>query len=229
MTMNIICLFLHKKLMAKYSIFFLIMAATKMPRASSSKMTAPPRLSLKRVSESSDSPSSTPPTKEKKLLSAQNFLLFVVYCNEFMQMHPGVESFLGEQMKNFKDLLETKFFEWLNYRKNSQKILYEIKREFMCIADAVLLYELGNHQRRLTQLGFVIGPFQVTLQQMAASDDPVRFGVIPYSKPLHSPPISKLDDSRLQIREEEMRLAGLEPFDVDNRGERICDVSHFFA
>ena len=215
--------------MAKCALFFLI-SSKKMPRSRASKTTAPlPRLSLKGVSKSSDSPSSTPPTKEKMLFSAQNFLLFVVYCNEFMQMHPGVESFLGEQMKNFKDLLETKFFEWLNYRKNSQKILYEIKREFMCIADAVLLYELGNHQRRLTQFGFVIGPFQVTLQQMAASDDPVRFGVIPYSKPLHSPPSSKLDDSRLQIREEEMRLAGLEPFDVDNRGERICDVSHFFA
>ena len=218
--------------MAKYSIFFLIMALTKMPRASASKTTAPPppKLSLTGVSKSSDSQSSTPPTKGKLFFSAQNFLLFFVFYKEFMQIHPGVESFLGEQMKNFQDLLEIKFFEWLNYRKNSQKILYEIKREFMCIADAVLLYELGNHQRRLTQFGFVIGPFQVTLQQMAASDDPVHFGVIPYSKPLCSTPISKLDDSRLKIREEEMRLAGLEPMEPPMEPMAYeYDVSIFFT
>lgn len=217
--------------MAKYSIFFLIMAVTKMPRASASKTTAPPppKLSLTGVSKRSNSQSSTPPTKGKPFFSAQNFLLFFVFYKEFMQIHPGVESFLGEQMKNFQDLLEIKFFEWLNYRKNSQKILYEIKREFMCIADAVLLYELGNHQRRLTPSGFVIGPFQVTLQQMAESDVPVCLGVIPYSRPLCSPPISKLDDSKLQIQEEELRLAGLEPFDVENGESETIDVSHFLS
>jgi len=98
----------------------------------------------------------------------------------------------------------------------------------MCIAEAVLLFELANHQRRLTPFGFVIGPFQVTLQQMAEGGDPTRFGVIPYSRPLCSPPVSKLDDSRLQIREEEMMLAGLEPFD-DNEESEPFDVSLFFS
>jgi hypothetical protein len=108
-------------------------------------------------------------------------------------------------------------------------MVYEIKREFVCIADAVLLFELANHQRRLTPFGFVIGPFQVTLQQWAEDGDPSRFGVIPYSRPLCSPPISKLDDSRLQIQEEEMMLAGLEPFDDDRKESKPFDVSHFFA
>jgi len=45
---------------------------------------------------------------------------------------------------------------------------------------------------------------------------------------LCSPPVSKLDDSRLQIREEEMMLAGLEPFD-DNEESEPFDVSLFFS
>jgi hypothetical protein len=201
-----------------------------MPRSRASKTTVPlSTLSLKGVSKQSDSSSDTPPTKKKTHFTPINFPLFVLLLSEFMKMHSGVENFLGEQMQEFRQLLETKFFEWLNYRKNSEKMVYEIRIVFMCIADAVLLSELANHQRRLTPSGFVIGPFQVTLQQMAESDVPVCLGVIPYSRPLCSPPISKLDNSRLQIREEEMMLAGLEPFDVENEEDKSLDVSHFLS
>jgi hypothetical protein len=201
-----------------------------MPRSSANKKTAPPsRLSLNGVSKPSNDSSCTPPTKEKIHLTPANFPLYTMFCEEFMKMHFGVETFLGDAIQNFHELLKMKFFEWLNFRKNSQKMVYEIKREFMCIADAVLLFELANHQRRLTPFGFVIGPFQVTLQQMAEGGDPARFGVIPYSRPLCSPSISKLDDSRLQIQEEELRLAGLEPFDAENGEDEPFDVSHFFS
>jgi len=143
-----------------------------------------------------------------------------------MEKHSDVENFLGDHMQNFCQMIESVFFNWLNHLQNSQRIFYEIKREFMCIAEAVLLFELANHQRRLTPFGFVIGPFQVTLQQWAEGGDPARFGVIPYSRPMCSPPVSKLDDSKLQIREEEMMLAGLEPFDDSEDSEPI-DVSPF--
>jgi len=201
-----------------------------MPRSSANKTTAPPSiLSLEGVSKSSNDSNGTPPTKERTLLSTANFPMYTLFFTEFIERHPDVEGFLGEYpLQNFRQLLEIKFFNWLNYRQNSQRIVYEIKREFMCIAEAVLLFELANHQRRLTPFGFVIGPFQVTLQQMAEGGDPARFGVIPYSRPLCSPPVSKLDDSRLQIREEEMMLAGLEPFD-DNEESEPFDVSQFFS
>ena len=146
-----------------------------------------------------------------------------------MKRHPGVEEFLGVQpMQDFRELLEVKFFEWLNHRQNAQKTVYEIRREFMSIAEAVLLFELANHQRRLTPFGFVIGPFQLTLQQIAEKDDPPCFGVIPYSRPLCSPPISKFEDTKLQIHEDEMRLSGVETFESDG-AIVLEDVSHFFA
>jgi hypothetical protein len=146
-----------------------------------------------------------------------------------MKRHSDVEGFLGENpLQNFHQLLEEKFFEWLNYRQNSQKMVYEIKREFMSIAEAVLLFELANHQRRLTPFGFVIGPFQLTLQQMAEKDDPSCFGVIPYSRPLCSPPISNLEETKLLIHEDEMRMSGVETFEDD--GAIVWeDISHFFA
>lgn len=202
-------------------------SASKKTKPSETQM--PPRLSLKGVSKTSNSSSSTPPTreKEKKILTADNFPWLPVFFNEFIHRHQGIEGFLGEQpMQSFRQLLDIKFFEWLNYRQNAQKTVYEIRREFMSLAEAVLLFELGNHQRRLTPFGFVIGPFQKILEQIA-EDSQVNFGVIPYSRPLNSPPVSKLEDTKLHIREEEMRLSGVET--LQDGGFDLEDVSHFFA
>lgn len=206
-----------------------------MTKSSASKQTKsttqlpPPRLSLKGVCKTSNSSSSTPPTREKVIYSAANFPLFIVFRKDFMKRHPGVDVFLGVQpMQSFRQLLEVKFFEWLNHHQNAQKTVYEIRREFMSLAEAVLLFEIGNHQRRLTPFGFVIGPFQKILEQMAEKDDPPCFGVIPYSRPLCSPPISKLDETKLSIREDDMRLSGVETFENDS-AIVLEDVSHFFA
>ena len=185
---------------------------------------------VKGISKTSSSSSSTSATceKEKNTLTPDNFPWFVVFKNEFMLRHDGIEAFLGEQlMQNFCMLLQEKFFEWLNYRLNSQKMVYEIKREFMSIAEAVLLFELANHQRRLTPFGFVVGPYQKMLEMIAEEDNPSNFGVIPYSRPLNSPPVSKLEDTKLHIREEEMRLSGVET--LQDGGFDLEDVSHFFA
>lgn len=200
-----------------------------MTKSSARKQISPPRLSLRGVCKTSNSSSSTPPTQEKVIYSAANFPSFIVFRNDFMKRHSGIDEFLGVQpMQNFRELLEVKFFEWLNHRQNAQKMVYEIKREFMSIAEAVLLFELGNHQRRLTPLGFVIGPFQLTLQQIAEEDSPSNFGVIPYSRPLCSPPISKFEDTKLQIHDDEMRLSGVETFETDATIV-LDDVSYFFC
>lgn len=173
----------------------------------------PPALSLKAISKST-SESQTPPTKEKekeKIYSADNFLLKQIFLIVFLQKHPKISEFLEEgEMQNFHKLLDELFFKWLNHRKNSQKIVYEIKREFMRIAEAVLLFEVTNKQRRLTPHGFVIGPFQKILEEFAADSEPGDSGVIPYSRPLCNPPILILEDTRRQIWEDEMRLSGVE-------------------
>lgn len=216
--------------MAKYSIFFIIShqwkkaVITKMTKSSAIKQKLqepkiPSRLNLQDISKTFNSSGITPPTKKKevKIYSASNFAWFVVLFNEFMMRHPGIDGFLDvSSMQNFRQLLEDKFFGWLNYRQNSQKMIYEIKREFMSIAEAVLLFELANHQRRLTPFGFVIGPFQKMLELIADETDTVNFGVIPNSRPLSSPPVSKLEDTKLHIQDDELRLSGVELFDDED-------------
>jgi hypothetical protein len=104
-------------------------------------------------------------------------------------------------------------------------MIYEIKREFMSIAEAVLLFELANHQRRLTPFGFVIGPFQKMLELIADENDAVSFGIIPNFRSLSSPPVSILEDTKLHIQDDELRLSGVELFDDE---EFIFeDFSHF--
>jgi len=80
---------------------------------------APPALSLKAISKSTQSASQTPPTKEKekKTYSADNFPNKWGFFKEYMQKHPKISDFIGEEgMRNFHNLLDKFFFHWLNYR-----------------------------------------------------------------------------------------------------------------
>jgi hypothetical protein len=190
----------------------------------------PPPLSLKRISKKNKSESCTPPTKDReKIYSNDNFPLKQIFLNEYLQKHPKISDFLGEQgMQNFYTLLNQHFFEWINHRKNSQKMVYEIKREFMSIAEAVLLFEVTNEQRRLTPHAFVIGPLQKILEDCAKGSEPENLGVIPYSRPLQLRPVSsKLEDTRHQIMQDDMRLSGVESID-DSIPIIDIDVSEFF-
>jgi hypothetical protein len=198
---------------------------------------APPALSLKAISKSTSkstqSASQTPPTKEKeKIYSADNFPSKQRFLIEFLQKHPKISEFLEEEeMQNFHKLLDELFFKWLNHRQNSQKMVYEIKHEFMSIAEAVLIFEVTNKQRKLTPHGFVIGPFQKILEDFAADIEPGIPEVIPYSRPLRLPLTSTLEDTQRQILEDDMRLAGIEDFVGDDIDDKLSnfDASSFFS
>ena len=160
-----------------------------------------PTHSLKGVSKITKSASagSTPSTRERKIYSPDNFPLKQSFLKEFIQRHSGIQEFLGEGLiQNFLQLVDRKFFLWLNYHQNSEKIVYEIKREFMCIAEEVLLQEVTNQQRRLTPFGFVIGPFQKMLESFAEDGKqtsvfvPIKFEVINYSRPLQRHPLNSV-------------------------------------
>jgi len=160
-----------------------------------------PTHSLKGVSKITKSASagSTPSTRERKIYSLDNFPLKQSFLKEFMKRHSGIREFLGERLiQNFLQLVDRKFFLWLNYHQNSEKIVYEIKREFMCIAEEVLLQEVTNQQRRLTPFGFVIGPFQKMLESFAEDGKqtsvfvPIKFEVINYSRPLQRHPLNSV-------------------------------------
>ena len=189
--------------------------AKRFTTAAAAAAAAPPPLSLKGISKKNKSASCTPPTKEKdkeKIYSNDNFPLKQIFLKDYLQKHPRISDFLGEQgMQNFYTLLNERFFEWINIRQNSRKMVYEIKREFMRIAEAVLLFEVTNEQRRLTPHAFVIG-----------------LGVIPYSRPLRLHSISKLEETRNQIMQDDMRLSGIEAsVDMDNDDYNF-DLSSFF-
>jgi hypothetical protein len=188
---------------------------------------APAALSLDAISKSTKSASQTPPTKgkETKFYSADNFPMIQVFIREYLQNHEKIIEFLGEEkMQSFYTLLYKRFFRWLNYRQNSEKMVYVIKREFMSIAEEVLLLEVTKEQQRLTPQGFVIGPLQKMLEKFAADSEPENLGVIPYSQPLCKRQTSTLEDTLRQIREDEMRLSGVEA----SIGDGIYDESPNF-
>lgn len=192
---------------------------------------SPPRISLEGINKTSSPSSSTPPTREigKKIYSAENFPWFYVFLNSFMMNHTDSEAFLGENpMQNFRQILEEKFFEWLNFRQNSQKNDYVIKKIFMTIAEAVLFLELANHQRRLTPFGFVVGPFQYYLDQISKGNEPINFEAIPYSKSLIPPPIATIDNIHHLMRNDKMKLNRAKA-SVDIDDYEGFDVSPFLA
>ena len=186
-----------------------------LPQPQKKKTPPPMRVSLAGISKSAPAVSAaisersrTPPTKGKKTLSKENFPLRNESLKEFLKMHQGIGVFLGERMETFFQKLDEKFFQWLNYQKNSEKMMYEIKKEFMIIADALLLFEVMNEQRKQTPTGFVIGPFQKILTSFAdtppAEDlfilddlpEDVRFDSMypqPYSKPLLRKPLGLME------------------------------------
>jgi hypothetical protein len=200
---------------------------------------APPALLLKAISKSTfkttQSASQTPPTKEKenkKIYSADNFPLKQIFLNEYLQKNSQIFDFIGEEgMKSFSTLVDKLFFNWLNLRQNSEKMVYEIKREFMRISEAVLLFEVTNEQRRLTPHGFVIGPFQKYLEDFAKDIEPFNLGIITYSRPLCNHSILNLEDTKRQIREDDMILAGVEDSVGDGNDDEFFnfDVSSFFC
>jgi hypothetical protein len=125
-------------------------------------------------------------------------------------------------MESFFKKLNEKFFQWLNHQNNSNKMIYEIKKKFMTISDAFLLFEVMNEQRRQTPTGFIIGPFQKFLADIANDPPedpfiPINFGmsrncpkdaqldpidlmdpmIQPYSKPLQRKLLTSMNDYSL--------------------------------
>ena len=51
--------------------------------------------------------------------------------------------------------------------------MFQIKKEFIAIADEVLLYKLMLEQRQKTEYCFIIGPFQKYLEFVAEDDSQI--------------------------------------------------------
>jgi hypothetical protein len=102
-----------------------------------------------------------------------NFSMYNTWVIEFNNTHTMVLGYLEENKHDYYQILEKKFFNWLNEDKNILKFMFEIKKEFMIIADKVLLHEIMDYQLKISQYIFVIGPFQKYLEFIGNNDIPI--------------------------------------------------------
>ena len=99
-----------------------------------------------------------------------NFSMYNIWVKEFSDLHKIIFYYLEEDIQNYYQLLDKKFFDWLNENKNISKFMFEIKKEFMAIANDVLLHVLLQFQLKKTENYFVIGLFQKYLEIIANED-----------------------------------------------------------
>jgi hypothetical protein len=111
--------------------------------------------------------------KNLQLYNKHNFQMYNVWLKDFFNIHNQIFEFISERLENYYMKFDEIFFEWLNQPKNRSKFMFEIKKEFMSIADDVLLQEILLEQYRKTQYCFVIGPLQKYLEFIENDDSPI--------------------------------------------------------
>jgi hypothetical protein len=99
-----------------------------------------------------------------------NFFMYNTWLIEFNNTHKIVLGYLQENKQDYYLIFEKKFFTWLNEDRNILKFIFEIKKEFMAIAEDVLLHVLLQNQLKKTKNCFVIGLFQKYLEFVANED-----------------------------------------------------------
>jgi hypothetical protein len=99
-----------------------------------------------------------------------NFSMYNTWVIEFNNTHTLSLGYLEENRHDYYQILEKKFFNWLNEDRNILKFMFEIKKEFMVIAEDVLLHVLLKIQLKKTQSCFVVGLFQEYLELVSRED-----------------------------------------------------------
>ena len=113
---------------------------------------------------------------KKRLLSysKDTFQMYDVWFKDFFKIHNQIFEFISDNLENYYKKFDEIFFEWFNQPKNRSKFIFEVKKEFMAIADEVLLHEIIDYQQKKTQYCFVIGPFQKYLELIANDESPIE-------------------------------------------------------
>ena len=88
------------------------------------------------------------------------FSMYDTWMKDFSMIHKNIFELIGENLENFNKVLETKFFDWFNQPKNYSKFMFQVKKEFMEMADEVLLYEIMVERFKKSENRFVIPLFQ---------------------------------------------------------------------
>jgi hypothetical protein len=148
----------------------------------------------------SNQPSEKPIKKRLLSYSKDNFPMYAIWFNDFFKIHNQTFAFISEKLEIFQKKFDEIFFDWLNQPKNRSKFMFEIKKEFMIIADEVLLHEIMDYQLKISQHIFVIGPFQKYLEFIADDDSPIDGDIDMFSDsdPDIEPDYSLLDNNYVE-------------------------------
>jgi hypothetical protein len=146
------------------------------------------------------------PAKKRSLsYSKDTFPMYSIWFNDFFKIHNKTFAFISENLDNYQKKFDLIFFEWLNQPKNQSKFMFQIKKEFMAIADEVLLQEILIEQYRKTQYCFVIGPFQKYLEFVENDDSRIDIDIDMY--PENEPNYSLLEKQpNIQDYNEEINI-----------------------
>jgi hypothetical protein len=118
--------------------------------------------------------SSEKPAKKRLLsYSKDNFPLYTIWFKDFFNVHNQTYEFISRNIENYYKKFDEIFFEWINQPKNRLKFMFEIKKEFMAIAEEILLQEIMLEQYKKTAVCFIIGPLQKYLEFVANDDSPI--------------------------------------------------------
>jgi len=128
---------------------------------------------------SRENPELTEKSEKKPLLlySKENFQMYTIWLKYFINSNKLIFDSIGKNLEDYYQKLDKKFFEWLNQPKNNSKFMFEIKKEFLEIANETLLYKIMIEQRKRTEYCFVIGPFQKYLEIIANEDSDIDIDI----------------------------------------------------
>ena len=114
-------------------------------------------------------------TAKKRSLSytKETFPMYAIWFNDFFKIHNQTFEFISENLEIFHKKFDEIFFDWVNQPKNRSKFMFEIKKEFMAIADEILLQEIMIEQYKKTVSCFIIGPLQKYLEFVAEDESPI--------------------------------------------------------
>ncbi len=139
-----------------------------------------------RSRESIDDSYKKKPRKYFHQYNKDNFSMYNTWIIEFNNTHKMVLGYLEEGIIDYYNIFEKNFFDWLNDDKNKFKFMFEIKKEFLAIAEDVLLHILLRNQLKKTENCFVIGPFQEYLEFVSREDTDITLDL--YNNDIDSHP-----------------------------------------
>lgn len=126
-------------------------------------------------------PTSEKTAKKRSLsYSKETFPMYAVWFNDFFKIHNQTFAFISENLEIFQKKFDEIFFDWLNQPKNRSKFMFEIKKEFMAIADEILIEEILLEQYKKTATCFIVGPLQKYLEFVAEDESPIDWNIDNY-------------------------------------------------